>query len=408
MDRTTGRTKSLSDATVPGPTSDGYDRVLGDILGLLEQSRRTAAREVNALMTTTYWAIGRRIVDEEQGGRGRAAYGEALLKRLSADLTRRFGRGFSERNLEQMRLFYAAWPISQTPSAKSSPAHPALDISQTLSAKSPPFSLDTVAPPFPLPWSHYVRLLAVKNAEARHFYEVEALRGGWTVRQLDRQIGSQFYERTLLSRNKAATLKRGEAQKPEDAVTAEEEIKNPFVLEFLGLKDEYSEKRMRPWPTTLSKGCPAKFSPPNTARPCLTKRALPPRCKRPACCSIAEHEGLAASHSQPDLHSQRRWILGRDQGEVGVVAEFGQAARRCCDHCHSRGQRLSHHDRRAFAAAVGQGPAWMNEKVSRGHPVSQGCRAELAGKAKIHRARGSQSPQPRLLGPRACDHQGWP
>jgi predicted nuclease of restriction endonuclease-like (RecB) superfamily len=223
------------------PTSDGYDRVLGDILGLLEQSRRTAARAVNALMTTIYWAIGRRIVDEEQGGRGRAAYGEALLKRLSADLTRRFGRGFSERNLEQMRLFYAAWPISQTPSAKSSPAHPALDISQTLSAKSPPFSLDTVAPPFPLPWSHYVRLLAVKNAEARHFYEVEALRGGWTVRQLDRQIGSQFYERTLLSRNKAATLKRGEAQKPEDAVTAEEEIKNPFVLEFLGLKDEYSE-----------------------------------------------------------------------------------------------------------------------------------------------------------------------
>jgi predicted nuclease of restriction endonuclease-like (RecB) superfamily len=241
MDRTTGRTKSLSDATVPVPTSDGYDRVLGDILGLLEQSRRTAARAVNALMTTTYWAIGRRIVDEEQGGRGRAAYGEALLKRLSADLTRRFGRGFSERNLEQMRLFYAAWPISQTPSAKSSPAHPALDISQTLSAKSPPFSLDTVAPPFPLPWSHYVRLLAVKNAEARHFYEVEALRGGWAVRQLDRQIGSQFYERTLLSRNKAATLKRGEAQKPEDAVTAEEEIKNPFVLEFLGLKDEYSE-----------------------------------------------------------------------------------------------------------------------------------------------------------------------
>ena len=150
IDRTTGRTKSLSDATVPVPTSDGYDRVLGDILGLLEQSRRTAARAVNALMTTTYWAIGRRIVDEEQGGRGRAAYGEALLKRLSADLTRRFGRGFSERNLEQMRLFYAAWPISQTPSAKSSPAHPALDISQTLSAKSPPFSLDTVAPPFPL------------------------------------------------------------------------------------------------------------------------------------------------------------------------------------------------------------------------------------------------------------------
>jgi len=116
-----GRKKSLSNAAVPVPTSDGYDRVLGDILGLLEQARRTAARAVNALMTTTYWAIGRRIVDEEQGGHGRAGYGEALLKRLSADLTRRFGRGFSERDLEQMRLFYSTWPISQTPSAKSPP-----------------------------------------------------------------------------------------------------------------------------------------------------------------------------------------------------------------------------------------------------------------------------------------------
>jgi predicted nuclease of restriction endonuclease-like (RecB) superfamily len=94
---------------------------------------------------------------------------------------------------------------------------------------------------FPLPWSHYVRLLSIEKDDARRFYEHEALRGGWTVRQLDRQIGSQFYERTLLSRNKAAMLRKGSQPQPGDLLTAEEEIKDPLVLEFLDLKDEYSE-----------------------------------------------------------------------------------------------------------------------------------------------------------------------
>ena len=98
-----------------------------------------------------------------------------------------------------------------------------------------------LAQSFPLSWSHYVSLLSVKKPEARTFYEAEALRGGWTVRQLDRQIGTQFYERTLLSRNKAAMLRKGQIARPEDALTPEEEIKDPFVLEFLNLKDEYSE-----------------------------------------------------------------------------------------------------------------------------------------------------------------------
>jgi len=97
---------------------------------------------------------------------------------------------------------------------------------------------------FPLPWSHYVRLLAVKGKEARVFYETEALRGGWSVRQLDRQIATQFYERTALSRNKAALIKRPQRSIPEDQLTAEEEIKDPMVLEFLGLKDEYSESAL--------------------------------------------------------------------------------------------------------------------------------------------------------------------
>jgi predicted nuclease of restriction endonuclease-like (RecB) superfamily len=101
--------------------------------------------------------------------------------------------------------------------------------------------LRSIAARFPLPWSHYVRLLSVTNPLAREFYETEALRGGWTVRQLDRQIGSQFYERTALSRNKVALLRKGGKPRAEDAVSAEEEIRHPLVLEFLGLKDEYSE-----------------------------------------------------------------------------------------------------------------------------------------------------------------------
>jgi predicted nuclease of restriction endonuclease-like (RecB) superfamily len=96
-------------------------------------------------------------------------------------------------------------------------------------------------PRFPLPWSHYVRLVAVTNSTARRFYEQEALRGGWTIKQLDRQIGSQYYERTALSRNKAAMLRKGQAIVPGDVVSPEEEIKDPYVLEFLDLKDEYSE-----------------------------------------------------------------------------------------------------------------------------------------------------------------------
>jgi len=95
-----------------------------------------------------------------------------------------------------------------------------------------------------LPWSAYVRLLSVKNPEARTFYETEALRSGWSIRQLDRQIGSQFYERIALSQNKAAMLEKAETSQPSDAVTPEEAIKDPFVLEFLDLKDEYSESEL--------------------------------------------------------------------------------------------------------------------------------------------------------------------
>ncbi|MEW5885528.1 MAG: PDDEXK nuclease domain-containing protein [Pseudomonadota bacterium] len=228
-----------------------YAAVHGDIVALLEAARRAAARSVNALMTASYWEIGRRIVEFEQGGRDRAEYGEALLARLATDLTALFGRGFSRQNLQQMRLFYLAWPtdkICQTLSGKSA----APQIAQTLSAKSTAApilqtasgqspDLSALAQAFPLPWSAYVRLLSVKNPQARAFYETETLRCGWSVRQLDRQVNSQFYERIALSHNKAAMLQKGEVAEPGDALTPEQAIKDPFVLEFLNLKDEYSE-----------------------------------------------------------------------------------------------------------------------------------------------------------------------
>jgi hypothetical protein len=133
---------------------------------LLDAARRTSARAVNTVMTATYWEVGRRIVEHEQGGSLRATYGKALIERLSHDLTARFGRGFSVDNLELFRTFYRAYPLEKSESSIRK---------------------------FPLPWTHYVHLLRrSRSREARAFYEAEALRGGWSVRQLDRQIGSQF------------------------------------------------------------------------------------------------------------------------------------------------------------------------------------------------------------------------
>lgn len=232
------------------PVLASYDEILTGVVNLLEAARQASARSVNAVMTTTYWEIGRRIVQYEQGGTERAGYGGQLIKRLSSDLTSRYGRGFGVVNLAQMRRFYLAWPrsrILQTASAKSPPAgdstifQTASEKSETVSAQS---SAEEALRPFPLPWSHYVELLSVQDPEARAFYESEALRGGWSVRQLDRQISTKFYERTLLSRNKAAMLRKGAVPRTGDEITPEEEIKDPFVLEFLGLKDEYSENML--------------------------------------------------------------------------------------------------------------------------------------------------------------------
>jgi predicted nuclease of restriction endonuclease-like (RecB) superfamily len=217
---------------------ENYNNIRVGIFELLKAARSAAARNVNSIMTAVYWEIGRRIVETEQAGAKRANYGGELIKHLANDLSAQFGRGFGVVNLSQMRRFFLAWPakgIFQTPSEKSSTALLINDITRDSS------SVSALASQFPLPWSSYVRLLSVKTAEARTFYEMEVLRSGWSVRQLDRQIGSQFYERIALSRNKSAMLKKSANSVPGDAVTPEEAIKDPFVLEFLDLKDEYSE-----------------------------------------------------------------------------------------------------------------------------------------------------------------------
>ena len=256
--------------TKPGKSvvAADYPGLLTGVSELLEAARRASARAVNAFMTATYWEIGRRIVEFEQGGEKRAGYGEELLSRLADDLTARCGRGFSRFNLGRFRQFYLASPMDQiraTLSLKSAevqkretvslelqgaeicPTPPS--ISETPSRKmqtsSALFTLADLARAFPLPWSHYVLLVRrSRSSEAFAFYHTEALRGGWSVRQLQRQMDRQFYERTALSRNQAAMLAKGAMPQPGDAVSAEEEIRHPLVLEFLGLRDEYSETDM--------------------------------------------------------------------------------------------------------------------------------------------------------------------
>jgi predicted nuclease of restriction endonuclease-like (RecB) superfamily len=217
---------------------ENYENIRSGIVELLKAARFAAARNVNSIMTATYWEIGRRVVVLEQGGEQRAGYGEQLIEQLATDLTGQFGRGFKRTNLWQMRAFYLAWPeaqILQTLSGESATGIPINDIGIRAT------STVALTARFTLPWSAYVRLLSVKNPDARQFYEAEALRSGWSVRQLDRQIGSQFYERIALSKNKAAMLEKAQTPESTDTITPEEAIKDPFVLEFLDLKDEYSE-----------------------------------------------------------------------------------------------------------------------------------------------------------------------
>ena len=204
--------------------TQSHKKLYENIKALLHEARTAIARNINTAMVMTYFEIGRMIVVDEQKGKRRAGYAEETLKNLSIDLTKEFGKGFSERNLENMRKFYNLYSfrISQTVSAKS----------ETASRISPII--------FQLSWSHYVFLMRLPEDE-RKFYEIEASKQNWSLRELERQFNSSLYERLALSRNKRKVIELSERghiiERPGDL------IKEPYVLEFLGLKEEssYSE-----------------------------------------------------------------------------------------------------------------------------------------------------------------------
>ena len=205
------------------------------VRAILAEARSAAARTVNAEMVRAYWLIGREIVEGEQRGQSRAGYGEALIEQLSVRLRSEFGGGFSPTTLRYMRLFYAAYPRLLGPEIHHTPGDelPERALLTQPSSEDLPDSLGRLNPA--LSWSHYRLLTRVESPHARAFYEVETARNGWSARELERQIASLLFERLARSRDKVGVLAlatRGqEVQAPEDA------IKDPVVLEFLGLPE---------------------------------------------------------------------------------------------------------------------------------------------------------------------------
>ena len=245
------------------PNSPLFDRVAT----ILEQARANVVRSVNSEMVIAYWLVGREIVEEEQQGEKRAEYGKRMIADLSQRLTERYGKGFSVAHLKNIRQFYLTFrsrmpeigytPSSQLPGSKSYPMSSELAIpdkgrhmgDQRLETKDCPVGGEFeqqekhyLAGGEPhtgfhpdLSWSHYRALMRVENEHSRSFYELEAARNGWTIRQLERQIHSFYYERLLKSRDKAGMM--GLANQGEAAKQPVDVIKDPYVLEFLDLPE---------------------------------------------------------------------------------------------------------------------------------------------------------------------------
>lgn len=194
------------------PTSGN---ITTDIRSILSEARRVTARAVNTTMTVAYWLIGKRITVEEQKGAERAAYGEGLLKTLSKELTAEFGNGFSYTNLKNMRTFYKTYPD---------------EIGQTLSAQ--------------LPWSHNCLIMRVADPKAREWYLREAASEGWSVRQLERNINSFYYQRQLESGKSASDENYTQCGENSPALDVRQFVKDPYVLEFVGLPSgaDYKER----------------------------------------------------------------------------------------------------------------------------------------------------------------------
>lgn len=235
-----------------------YSNLLAKISTILIEARANVVREINKAQVLAYWEIGREIVEFEQKGKARAEYGEELIVRLAQDMTERFGKGFSKSNIFLMRQFYFTYPEKfQTLSGKS----PRTQKFQTVSGKSetlpnkpllPQTSPDksqisrTLSYEFEpiLSWSHYCELLKIDEPLARSFYEQDAIQNSWSVRELKRQVNSMLFERLALSKDTKAVMRmarKGQIiEKPEDA------IKDPYILEFLNLKEEtsYTESQL--------------------------------------------------------------------------------------------------------------------------------------------------------------------
>jgi predicted nuclease of restriction endonuclease-like (RecB) superfamily len=178
--------------------------LLDALRGLIRQGRHQALRAVDMVQVQTCWEIGRHIVEFEQGGEARAAYGKKLLPRLSDALAHEFGKGFDERNLRHMRAFYQAFPIWDAVRTE-------------------------------LSWTHYRTLLRVSDAKARHWYVKEAAEQNWSARALDRQIGTMYFERLLLSGDKAGVKEEADGNLASLPQTPREFVRDPVMLEFLGL-----------------------------------------------------------------------------------------------------------------------------------------------------------------------------
>ena len=229
-------------------TDNGSGSLFDKIVSLIEQARARVATAVNTAEVYTKFHIGQFIIENEQDGLERAAYGKAVLKDLSLKLTKRFGNGWSVENLTLFRKFYLTY--SSHSNGETKIVNSVCEIGEVEKGK-PCLSNSTIVrsaidttPSFRLSWSHYLVLMRIKDEKARSFYEIECTQQNWSVRQLQRQYNSSLYERLALSRNKAEVIRLAtEGQTIEKSADV---IKNPLSLEFLGLKpdESYSESKL--------------------------------------------------------------------------------------------------------------------------------------------------------------------
>jgi len=201
------------------------------VVSILEQARGNVARAINTNMVTAYWLIGREIVQEIQGGEERAEYGKKVLADLSRKLTAKFGTGYSETTLQYCRKFYVAYP--DRIQVISHPAGVELDNDASEQKSRPTGVKSENGFSHQLTWSHYRVLMRIDNLKARHFYEQEAIAGGWDKRTLERQISTQYFERCLHSQQPKELIADGR-QLQKTPSPALETLKNPYILEFLG------------------------------------------------------------------------------------------------------------------------------------------------------------------------------